>query len=79
MFSYNKVKLIKNQSPPEKLLGLFLFKSFVIKLYLIKPLLLSPGLNDDPKNLVQLSRKHKLNLIIQTWSSPNFIECQFSL
>ena len=30
MFSYNKVKLIKNQSPPEKLLGLFLFKSFVI-------------------------------------------------
>ena len=66
MFSYNKIKLIKNQFPhSEKLMGLFLFKAFVIELYLIKTLLLSPGLNDDPTKLVQLSRKHKLSLIIR--------------
>ena len=65
MFSYNKIKLIKNQSPhSEKLMGLFLFKAFVIELYLIKTLL-SPGLNYDPTKPVQLSRKHKLSLIIR--------------
>lgn len=60
MLNYNKIKLIKDP-PPKKLMGFFpLKKDFAIELYLIKTLLLSLGLNYDPKKLVQLMR-HELD------------------